>query len=176
MFALMNEISIRPCQLPDIPDLYEAVVESRAQLAPWMPWCGPFYSQQDSRSFIEAKIKDFAAGQEYVFAIQDGQGRFAGTCGLNHLDLANRRANLGYWLRTSCTGHGYAAQATRLLAAWAFEHTSLERLEIVASVENQASIRTAEKAGAVREGVLRKRILLDGRFHDCVGFSLVRPD
>jgi len=68
-----------------------------------------------------------------------------------------------------------ATPATRLVAAWGFANTKLNRLEILASVRNLASIRVAEKAGGVREGVLRSRLLLHGQPHDAVIFSIIRP-
>jgi RimJ/RimL family protein N-acetyltransferase len=43
----------------------------------------------------------------------------------------------------------------------------------VADVDNPASQRVLEKAGFVREGVLRKYILLKGRPRDMVIFSIV---
>ena len=62
------------------------------------------------------------------------------------------------------------------LVRWAFENTNLNRVEIVASTMNFASLRVAEKAGAVREGVLRRRLLLHGVTHDAMVFSFVRTD
>jgi ribosomal-protein-serine acetyltransferase len=49
-------------------------------------------------------------------------------------------------------------------------------LEIVVSTVNIASLRVAEKAGAVREGTLQSRLLLHGVTHDAVVFSFVRKD
>ena len=46
---------------------------------------------------------------------------------------------------------------------------------VVFAVSNLPSQRVAEKAGAVREGVLRRRLLLHGVSHDAVMFSLTRP-
>jgi RimJ/RimL family protein N-acetyltransferase len=86
------------------------------------------------------------------------------------------RANLGYWIRSSQTRRGLATAAVRLLAHWAFDNTDLNRLELVISVENLASLRVAEKAGAVREGILRSRLLLYGRSHDAALYSLLRND
>lgn len=170
-----SKISIRPYELADIPSLFEAVTESKSHLAPWMPWCGSDYSLEDSRDWVEMQVKLFAAGEEYAFVILDENGLFAGGCGLNRLDHLNRRANLGYWLRASAVGRGAASEAVRLLAAWAFANTRLERLEIVVSVDNHASLRTAEKAGASREGIAGKRLLLEGRHHDCAVYALLRP-
>jgi len=62
----------------------------------------------------------------------------------------------------------------RLAYQWAMVNTNLIRLEILIAVGNIASQRVAEKAGAVREGTLRKRLLLHDEPHDAVMFSLIR--
>lgn len=167
-------VAIRPYRLEDAPALYEAVIESRAELAPWMPWCHPLYSIDDSRAWVELQIANFAEGREYDFMIMSPDGQLLGGCGLNFLDVLNRRANLGYWLRTSATGNGYAAEAVRQLVAWAFTNTDFHRLEVVAAVGNERSLRVAERAGAVREGVLRSRLVLHDVAHDAVVCSFVK--
>jgi RimJ/RimL family protein N-acetyltransferase len=63
----------------------------------------------------------------------------------------------------------------RQLADFAFRTTDLVRLEIVCAVGNERSQRVAERAGAVREGVLRRRLVLHGEAVDAVMYSLVRP-
>lgn len=63
-----------------------------------------------------------------------------------------------------------------MLADWVFDNTELQRLEIVVAVGNATSQRVAEKAGALREGVLRARLRIHGAFHDAVMYSLVRPE
>lgn len=167
-------VTIRPYRVSDAPALYEAVIESRAELAPWMPWCHPQYSIDDSRSWVELQVANFAQGREYDFVIAAADGQFLGGCGLNLLDLLNRRANLGYWLRTSATGNGYAVEAVRKLVDWTFEHTDFRRLEVIAAIDNKRSLRVAERAGAVREGVLRSRLVLHDEAHDAVIYSFIK--
>jgi len=150
------------------------VHESRRELEPWMPWCHAGYELSETRAWLEFQVLAFTDRREFQFAIEDSTGRFLGGCGLNALDGANRRANLGYWVRTSEAGHGVATEATRLLRAWAFEHTELIRLEIVVAVANRGSVRVAEKAGAEREGVLRRRLVLQGAAHDAAIFAFTR--
>jgi RimJ/RimL family protein N-acetyltransferase len=48
-----------------------------------------------------------------------------------------------------------ATEALRLLTAWGFAERGLMRLELLISVENEASKRVAAKCGYVHEGVLR---------------------
>ena len=49
-------------------------------------------------------------------------------------------------------------RAVRQLIDWSFAETALERLEIIAAVGNMRSRRVAERVGAVREGVLARRV------------------
>lgn len=168
--------TIRPYAADDAPALFEAATESTELIYPWLPWCHPGYRIEEARAWVEQKVASFAKGEEYEFVIVSSDGRFTGGCGVNLVDRVHLRANLGYWVRASEARRGAATDAARAAAEWAFRHTDLVRLEIVASVENVASQRVAERAGAVREGILRCRILLHGRHHDAVVYSLVRPD
>lgn len=154
--------------------MHAAVRESLAELIPWMPWCHPEYSAQEARSWLRVQVQAFNERKWFEFAIVDPDGRYLGQCGLNQFDELNRRCNLGYWVRSSATRRGVATRAVSLLRDWAFAHTNLVRVEIVIAAVNHASVRVAEKAGAVREGVLRHRLFLHGASIDAVMFSFVR--
>jgi RimJ/RimL family protein N-acetyltransferase len=93
---------------------------------------------------------------------------------VNQVNKTNRFANLGYWVRTSAMGQGVAPAAVRLVADEVFRETDLVRLEIVCAVGNVRSQRVAEKVGAMREGVLRRRLVIPGGCSDAVMYSLVR--
>jgi RimJ/RimL family protein N-acetyltransferase len=81
-----------------------------------------------------------------------------------------------YWVRSSRTGEGIAARAIRLLARHGFESLGFQRVELVIAVENEASIRAADKAGALREGILRNRMYVHDAVHDAYIYSLVPAD
>ncbi|XP_048569121.1 uncharacterized N-acetyltransferase YoaA-like [Triticum urartu] len=86
---------------------------------------------------------------------------------------SSSRASLGYRVAHGFWGRGIATRAVRMAASAAFaEWPWLARLEAVADVENPASQRVLEKAGFVREGVLRRYLVLKGRPRDMVMFSL----
>ena len=96
--------------------------------------------------------------------------------GINQLHPVHQFANLGYWVRSSCTGHGIAVAAVRLCAQFGFAELHLKRLEILTAAGNVRSQRVAEKAGATREGVLRQRLNIGDVWHDAVLFSLLPAD
>lgn len=169
----VEPIGIRFYRIEDAPLLHEAAIESMAEVSPWLAWCHPGFTVAEAGSWIAAHPEMRKRGN-LEFAIVDARGRYLGGCGINQVNQGHRFANLGYWVRTSATRRGVAAAAVRLLAAHVFEHTNLQRLEIVVATGNVASERVAEKAGAVREGVLRARLVMRGAPHDATMFSLTR--
>jgi ribosomal-protein-serine acetyltransferase len=172
--SAIDAIAIRPYHVSDAREAYDAAMESVRRVGPFMPWCHPQLTERDQRAWIDAQVAAFQAGTAFEFAIVDEADRYLGGCGLNQFDVVNRRANLGYWVRTSAARKGVATAAVRLLVSWAWEHTELARLEVVVATTNAASLRTAERAGAAREGILRQRLLLHGVMHDATMLSFVR--
>jgi ribosomal-protein-serine acetyltransferase len=167
-------VRIRPYRVDDAAALTEAAHESVAEVQPWMPWCHPGLSLEDTRAWLQLQVPAFQNGEAFEFAIVSEDGRFLGGCGVNQIDRDNRRANVGYWVRSSAARQGAATASVGLISDWAFAHTDLVRLEIVIACGNAASLRVAEKSGAFREGMLRRRLLLHGVHHDATIFSIVR--
>ena len=65
----------------------------------------------------------------------------------------------------------------RLLVAvseWALENLEIVRLELFVENWNIASLRTAEKASFIREGLLRKWELIGGEWKDLYVYSKAR--
>jgi RimJ/RimL family protein N-acetyltransferase len=115
-------------------------------------------------------------GEYFSFAVFDTLGRLLGDVRLNRIDKEDLSANLGYWLRSSATGNGYAALAGRAAIAFGFQALALKRIELVVAISNLASQRCAERIGAQREGIARQRIFLQGQSEDAVVYSLISSD
>ena len=172
-----SRITIRPYRAEDTALLFEAVRETVHELSRWMPWCHSGYSLTDSASFVDSRQADWDKGEHYSFVIEDTRDRqFLGGTGLNFFNRAHNFANLGYWVRSSQTRRGVAAAAVQLAARFGFQKLKLTRLEIVMAAENSASRSVAEKVNATYEGLLRQRLVLHGRCHDALMFSLVPAD
>ena len=169
-----TQVVLRPLELADVADVFSAVRESRAELSLWMPWCTPDYDQARVAAHVVKSQAEREAGLSYLFGIFGADGDYLGNCGLNAINAEDKYANLGYWIRTRRTRRGFATGAVIELARWAFQNTDLNRLEIVAALDNVASQRVAERAGAHREGVAKQRLIRGGRVQDAVIYSLVR--
>lgn len=174
MTTSLPEVLLRVYRSDDAQALYTAACESREDVFRWLGWCHPNYSLAEAREWVASREHAFKEGIEYSFAIVDPAGRYLGGLGLNMINRLHQFANLGYWVRSSETGRGVAPAAIRRAAAFAFEKTTLVRLEIVCAVGNVRSQRAAERAGAFREGVLRDRLLLHHVPIDAVMYSIVR--
>jgi ribosomal-protein-serine acetyltransferase len=172
-----GHILIRPFRAEDIAAEYEAVCESIPEVSAWMSWCHPGYRIEETRAFIMSRDEAWKNDTDYGFGVFEvGTGKFLGGTGLNFINRVHNCANLGYWVRSSCTGRGIASSAARLAARYGLEHLGFQRIEILAAVANLPSQRAAEKAGALREAVLRKRLLVKGEPQDAVLYSLVAED
>jgi RimJ/RimL family protein N-acetyltransferase len=83
---------------------------------------------------------------------------------------------IGIALAPEARGRGCGTQAHRLLAAYLFAHTLVNRVEAATETGNIAEQRALEKAGFTREGVLRGGGFRAGRWVDGVLYSILRAD
>ena len=170
-----DDLLLRPFHLDDAPQLYCAVKESLNELKPWMSWATDRYSELTAREYITIARARWSEHTFYAFAITRGDD-ILGACTLSSLHSIYHFCNLGYWVRTSQRGQGIAGRAARLTARFGFEQLGLIRVEIVIAVQNQASLRVAEKIGAHDEGILLNRMVIGKSIFDAHMFSLVPSD
>jgi len=170
-------ILIRPHQMDDAEACFEAIIESMDELMPWMFWCHADLAYPEIENWVESRPKAWLDDTAYEFAIIDGhQGTFIGNCGLVHVDLQNRMAELGYWIRTSQTRKGFATQASKLALKFAFEILHLNRIEIIVETRNTISQKVAEKLGVKKEGLMRQRLNIHDTFRDAYLYSILADD
>ncbi|MCD7462965.1 hypothetical protein HAX54_049689 [Datura stramonium] len=87
------------------------------------------------------------------------------------------RAELGFVLAYNYWGKGIVTRAVKMVVSAVFsEWPDLERLEAFVDVDNKGSQRVLEKAGFLREGILRKYMVFKGKSRDLVIFSFLRTD
>ena len=90
-------------------------------------------------------------------------------------DVERVSAEVGYWLGHEYWGRGIATTAVRLLTRHAFERRpELRRLYATPFGNNPGSARVLEKAGYVREAVLRQSVIKDCQVLDQVVYACLR--
>ncbi len=83
---------------------------------------------------------------------------------------------IGIELLAHARGRGLGTEAQRLLADYLFAATDLNRVEASTDIDNVAEQRSLEKAGYMREGVVRGSQFRGGAYHDLVYYSRLRSD
>ena len=103
-------------------------------------------------------------------------GEAAGGIGIElHTDVERVSAEIGYWLGEAVWGRGIATEALRGVTEEAFRRYDLTRIYAVPFAEHLASIRVLEKAGYVREGVMRQSAIKDGKVRDQALYATYKP-
>ena len=91
-------------------------------------------------------------------------------------DVERLSAEIGYWLGEAVWGRGLATAALRAVTRHAFDAYGLNRVFAVPFARNAASVRVLEKAGFVREGVLRRSAIKAGVVLDQVLYAIIREE
>jgi RimJ/RimL family protein N-acetyltransferase len=173
----VGPLLLRPFQSDDVDVLYSAIVESLPELSRWFWWAHDGYQKEETVTFVGSLREAWEQRGDSAFGVFDSTSReLLGAVGINEIDKFNGHCNLGYWMKTSATRRGIASLAARRVAEYALMELGMQRVEVVMAAENVASRRVAEKIGAVREGIARKRFLLDGKPQDGIVHSLIAED
>jgi RimJ/RimL family protein N-acetyltransferase len=158
-------VLVRPLERGDVPAIVAACQDP--EIPRWTSVPAP-YTESDAIAWLDSS-------EEESFAVVDrSSGVLLGSVGVRF--LGDGIAEVGYWVAREARGRGVATRALVLVAAWVFGNAEVGRVQLRADTENIASQRVAEKAGFVREGVLRAALALKGERRDVVMYSLVRED
>jgi len=163
--------ALRPWRDSDIAGVVAACQDP--EIGRWTRVPAP-YGESDARAYLLQRYDSIHAGLSAPFAIvEPGDGPLLGSVALMRPAWEHQRAEVGYWLAPEGRGRGHATRAVRLICDWGFSALSLERIELLAATGNAPSQRVAERAGFVREGVLRSYIRNGELRYDMVAFGLL---
>ena len=134
-------LTLRIWRRSDYEALTVIIERSQPEFADWLP--GVTHDLADLAAFFDHVETAYAAGTGFFYAIEEG-GQAVGQCSLHHRDPGT--AEIGYWVRTDCTGRGLATRAVTALAAAAFAD-GVGQLVIHCDEGNARSAAVARKAG-----------------------------
>lgn len=167
-------LSLRPLVPSDAEALF--AVFSDPQVMRY--WSTPPWPSVDSARDLIAKDQAAHATGEYIrlgIALKDTDVIF-GTCTLFDFVTQCRRAELGYGMASAMWGRGYMHEALRALVTYGFDELGLNRIEADIDPRNEASAKSLERLGFVKEGHLRERWIVDGEVSDTDLYGLLRSD
>ncbi|HTG68621.1 MAG TPA: GNAT family N-acetyltransferase [Candidatus Udaeobacter sp.] len=171
-----NRLLIRAPLWGDGIKLNEAVIASRDELKPWMPWAQTIPTVEESEVVVRrARLKYLERTDLMLLLISKETGQLIGSSGLHRIDWQSRKFEIGYWVRSAFSGKGYITEAAEAITNFAVQELKANRVEIRCDSRNTRSARVAERLGYTLEGILRnEKCAVDGSLRDTMVFSKVR--
>ena len=161
---------LRPLREEDIPAINEACQDPTISAFTRVPYP---YDREMAEEFVRGSDLSYRNHQGIVFAIEK-DGIFAGTIGLHGIQLTDHCAEVGYWIEKSHRGSGLCTAALQSILDFSLNIMAFRRIEGMADFNNIASQRVMERAGMVRDALLRNRVTKpNGDQIDMVLFSIV---
>lgn len=145
---------------------------------PYVPRVGtlpPHATQAEALAWIERQRQRHLEGRAFSFSIAAVEtDRSVGNIGLWLGERDTGRARVGYGVAPHARGRGMASDALCAVTAFAWTIPYLHRVELYIEPWNAGSIRTAERAGYEREGLLRSHQEIAGKRCDMFLYAAIR--
>jgi len=168
-----RRLHLRRPAAEDAASIFAAYAQD-PEVTRYLTW-QPHASIDRTRDFLRRCAQGWQQGTEFSWVITLREGD--ALAGMIALRPEGHRANIGYVLARPLWGQGLMAEAARAVVDWALAQPEVHRVWAVCDVDNTGSARVLEKAGMVREGVLRRWMLhpnaSDGP-RDCFCYARVR--
>ena len=109
--VLLVQVDIRPPKPSDAVELQRAVLNSVGHIGPWLDWCTPRYVLSDARDWVAESMVLWQQCRAFrwVMLAEDKQ-QILGSVEVQVPTLEAPVGRMGYWVRHSATGQGYAVR------------------------------------------------------------------
>ena len=150
-----KRLILRKPRIDDALMLFTAYMQD-AEVTRYTTW-RPHQNVQEAENFITGCLSAWKNETRFPFVItvKEKEEPF----GMIDLHIRGCTVGFGYVIARSYQYKGYATEATLAMIQWAFQQPTIYRVNASTDVDNIASQRVLEKAGMVREGLLRKYIV-----------------
>ncbi len=136
----------------------------------------PLGTPEDIHSWVEHALSNMALGTELPFAtVERSTGTVVGSTRYYDIRPADRAVEIGHtWLGRRWWRTAINSECKYLLLRHLFQTVGCQRVALRTDAINLRSQRAIERLGAVREGVLRKHLIVrGGRVRDTVYYSIL---
>ena len=162
-------LSLQPLDDRHLPGMEDIVADPEALRFTRIPEPAP-------PGFAATWLERYRGDERVGFAIEDERGAFLGLALAPEIDREGREVELGYIVHPAARGRGVATRALVLLTRWAFDELGALRAYLYIDTGNGASLKVAERAGYVHEGVLRSVHVKQGLRADSSVWSRLPSD
>lgn len=99
-----------------------------------------------------------------------------GSVYIRDIDREHRKGEYGIFIGADgARGRGVGTAAAGLMIKYGFESLNLHRLFLRVYADNQRAVRSYEKAGFVKEALLKDDVYVNGAFRDIILMAVLNP-
>ena len=168
-----ERLLLRKPRLSDAPAVFEGWAR-HPEVTRFLTW-RPHQSVDQSVALLQKSIANWDGETNFRYLLEiRGSGCLAG---MIELRMEAFKMSFGYTGARDQWGKGYMTEAARASVQWAFLQPPLFRVYATTDLENVPSQRVLEKAGMIREGILRKESVhpnISDVPRDCYMYAIVR--
>lgn len=123
------------------------------------------FTREGHENWIKNKVETGLVVQMII--CEATTGRPLGSVYIRDIDREHNKAEYGIFIgEDDARGKGIGTAAAKLMLRYCFEEEGLHRVYLRAFASNLQAIRSYEKAGFVREGLLKDDVRIHGEYHD----------
>lgn len=169
-----KKVRLREYRKEDIPVAQNYIndPEVKRLLHPGIPYLYTFEDEQKWFDNLSA-TKDV-----YSFAIETlDDKKYIGGCGVNKIDWKNRVAEVGifigdkeYWNK------GYGSDAMKIMVEFIFHQMNINKVKLNVFSFNERAIKSYEKCGFKKEGILRQEVYRDDKYYDAIIMGMLKEE
>lgn len=166
-------LTLRPITLEDAGPIFDGYAQDK-EVSRFLSW-RPHQSRDDTLSYVKKCMAAPSDLSRTFVLLGRADNAVRGVVDVRR--AAPHRLGYGYVLARTWWGQGLMTEALTEIVSWALCQDSIWRIGDVCDVDNAASARVMEKAGLVREGVLRRWIVhpnISDEPRDCLSYARVR--
>ena len=153
---LFVEISMSPVMMEHVYDPFSREDANEAFIARSKPW------SMESTGWLSFGITEIATTEKL------------GNIGLKITNHEVKVAEVGFMIKPSAQGKGFAGEALYLIKSYALSELNLNKLVATCSVNNVSSFKLLEKQGFSREGCLKQNVIINGKYVDDYIYGLCK--
>jgi RimJ/RimL family protein N-acetyltransferase len=168
-----KKVRIRAIEKKDIDEIMKWVNDPEVKSNLLMRY--PVSQYQEER-WIEAALATDNQRNK-TFALETKDGVYLGGIGLHQIDWENSNAEVGivigkkeYWNK------GYGTDAMMAMLNFGFNQMNLHRIYLRVFEFNQRGIRSYEKCGFKREGILRQDRYRQGQYYNTIMMGILKEE
>jgi len=167
-------VSLRPISLADCSERYVTWLRDPA-VNQYLETRWVEQTLASVRAFVVAVSADPSS---HLMAITDAEtGRHIGNIKIGPVRQHHDNADLSYFIGDrDFWGRGYATEAIQLAIRLGFERLQLHRLQAGTYASNIGGARALEKAGFIRDAVLRQRLRGTSGWEDHIWYRLLKEE